>query len=763
MDSTITTSATTAASIAGTTKTIIDPAPSQNFSDIIKSSWLLKRLLDSFADAIVEQSNESGLPGNRSKSMIAYCISPFAVFCMLTATILNRIVIFASSRNNKKLPVISKVILRLIAIYLLLDGSYGLISSLKLYSRSSIFQTIIPRYFDFDKDSFYKLTFLNMSYSDKYYELISTSATGVKKTFYGPTPTILRPFYLSLCLSQIIETFIAVTNGNDPYIENGLTLFEYSLAFQEVQTAMRPSIELLFIGIIALINQLNIHILGLFDAQKYRLIPSFILGIFTLTFYVKIFVTGRLFYIPFTVMMGYLPQLITLAIILSSILIYALAALFKFSISDLTFSTLTDHRESLNVKLSDDFYTALIRIGSFVINAAAKQSYVKEFSNIALPITTYIDEVEQAILTRKKSSAYGNEISNNPEMIEYQKSKSKRRERSWILKHRLVEVTKLIKKFGVLLGSIIFRRRRSIQSDEFSNRIQSIHPSRDYDSHMTPQLTMEDLVDISMVDDEDLETSYGELILNSKISEIDDSEDYNPELEPSSSDNEYEYNSDYDSDMESITAGAGTTSSNIYSDSASLRKQQYEPSTSKPSRLSHKESALTELITPSDFQALVMPKTAEEVRYGRILNFHMQSNRDQTGDITEQEEKEIGEGESHALEVNDGPNSSVMVTRSKFNNYYNSDLRLSDFIRSKRLKNKVHFKRSSDNSDDENEEFAHLGNCVICHVNSRYVILWPCKCLAICESCRVSLFVRSFNECVCCRSKVEGYSKVYIP
>ncbi|KAI0326008.1 hypothetical protein GY45DRAFT_1259836 [Cubamyces sp. BRFM 1775] len=57
-------------------------------------------------------------------------------------------------------------------------------------------------------------------------------------------------------------------------------------------------------------------------------------------------------------------------------------------------------------------------------------------------------------------------------------------------------------------------------------------------------------------------------------------------------------------------------------------------------------------------------------------------------------------------------------------------------------------------------------NCVICTVEPRDIICWPCRCLALCDDCRENLASRSSaskHTCPCCRRSVEGYSKIYIP
>lgn len=63
-----------------------------------------------------------------------------------------------------------------------------------------------------------------------------------------------------------------------------------------------------------------------------------------------------------------------------------------------------------------------------------------------------------------------------------------------------------------------------------------------------------------------------------------------------------------------------------------------------------------------------------------------------------------------------------------------------------------------DGEDFDDDDFTT--DCVICTVNKRAIILWPCKCLAICEDCRVSLAVKKFDHCPCCRTKIKGYSKI---
>ena len=53
--------------------------------------------------------------------------------------------------------------------------------------------------------------------------------------------------------------------------------------------------------------------------------------------------------------------------------------------------------------------------------------------------------------------------------------------------------------------------------------------------------------------------------------------------------------------------------------------------------------------------------------------------------------------------------------------------------------------------------------CVVCQTTSRTIIAWPCRCLCVCEDCRVSLAMNNFANCVTCRRSVSGFVRLYVP
>ena len=53
--------------------------------------------------------------------------------------------------------------------------------------------------------------------------------------------------------------------------------------------------------------------------------------------------------------------------------------------------------------------------------------------------------------------------------------------------------------------------------------------------------------------------------------------------------------------------------------------------------------------------------------------------------------------------------------------------------------------------------------CVVCQSSPRTILSWPCRWLSLCEECRVSLAMNNFGTCVCCRTDVVGFSRLYVP
>lgn len=53
--------------------------------------------------------------------------------------------------------------------------------------------------------------------------------------------------------------------------------------------------------------------------------------------------------------------------------------------------------------------------------------------------------------------------------------------------------------------------------------------------------------------------------------------------------------------------------------------------------------------------------------------------------------------------------------------------------------------------------------CVVCQTSPRCIIVWPCRCLSLCNDCRVTLAMNNFEKCVCCRRDVGSFSRIFVP
>lgn len=633
--------------------------------DLLRGNVVV-RLLNSFTEAIsqqAEQVNNSGGParsgdsgdngGTPANSFLAYWLSPFSLLCMITALAMNRIIIFASARRHRRLPTISNTCLRLFALFLLLRASWGLLVACKAYLKNPVVGWLLQSsLFDFEPTVFARASFFSLGFGDDYFK--EQDGLGL-----GPTTAVLRPFHLALCLSQVLETFIAVASGSRPAVETGITLFEYSLAFQEATPYRFPVPQLLWVALIALANQLDIHLLGLFNLQSYRLIPSTAIGLATLGYYVRCMLAGDLVRMPFIIVVGYFPHVCILAVIVLSYLIYLATALARGSFEDLTMTSLLSSLALTNVSLADDFYTALILYGEFIVNVSIHQSYVEEVAAVALPRDTFL------------ASGYANPVGDHPGL-----HTAAHRKPNGSIRTKVNMLAMVVHKALVLLRvRVMGLRGQTLTVPAGPNLVSS------------PQYI--------------LNTEFGD----------DESPDWVEDNEIGESEQE---DDDYDESIEDMADSTEQIPSEDTREGVSSTVNSTQP---PPPRdpLTHVEvdgaAAFHELLLPSDFpQALANP----------VLHYHL----------------------AHM----DTPPSAL--TRSHFSRYYNDERQLRDIIAERRVPSAVE---------------PPLGVCVICHVNSRQVILWPCKCLAVCESCRVALSLREFRSCVCCRKKVEAFSKVYVP
>lgn len=338
-----------------------------NSSSSSTSELLLKRLFVSFTDAVLQQTRETDTPDRRLGAIVLYLVSPFSILCICMALILNRTVTFATTRRPVSLSLLYRLMLRSLAIYLLLNRINSILQAISCAPGESLFKLLVPSIFK-PKD--------------------------IKSC---PNPSILWDLYWSICVGHFIETFSNVVQGRHLYSEAGMTLFEYSMAFQEVQSSQFMTMEVLIFSLISSISLITSHIFGAFNLQDYRLIPSTFFGLLFLFYFAYSVVVGHLLYFPVVCIIGYIPQLILCTVISICAVIYGLACFFTGGSSNLRISF-----RNVPIAMSEDFYTCLVKISVVALTTASKATYLNESAVLPHPLLTWVEAEQKKQLEQKE-------------------------------------------------------------------------------------------------------------------------------------------------------------------------------------------------------------------------------------------------------------------------------------------------------------------------------------------------------------------------
>lgn len=96
-----------------------------------------------------------------------------------------------------------------------------------------------------------------------------------------------------------------------------------------------------------------------------------------------------------------------------------------------------------------------------------------------------------------------------------------------------------------------------------------------------------------------------------------------------------------------------------------------------------------------------------------------------------------------------------------------------------RLIDIIRERRTAPASTENDSERERMRLCVICYIEDRTIICWPCRCLALCDGCRIAIVTRPpprhfesafessqarpTHTCPTCRTPVTGFSRIYSP
>lgn len=708
--------------------------------------------------------------------------------------------------------------LRALTIIILLNNLWNCLIVLKLTGVNS---EVTPWYVKFLPDNLHNYDSENVwfakyipkqlfGYNPDDYPANSYMATPKDSPTIGPSTVIYWSVFLGACLLVFVETFSSTILGEKRYVSAGFTLFELSAGFHEQSSAApflpsltihKPTEGLVIICIYLILCHLNNHVGSIINNNKYRLIPLTILGIGLLGYFANSIRQHSTFDISVPCVMALFPQLVTCIGVLVAGVIFLLAIIANgFDIGALNYGRLffneddnISPQERFNVGLDDDFLTALVSFGQLAVTLAGKSCYITELSLVNVEPETYIErsiwtflksqvrsfrKLPQdrrpnrdnllAYLKDHKISGYNNIITNpskrllsdgsyniDDDDLEYYNefrvsNMSIHRKRFVFVTRIYINLIQLIK--GLVIDKFIrsyipylvkvyilriqlsgtFRKNMIETDDEFEARKQSVPTFlRRYVRKLQP---VESVIPSPVLEDEDsakvqlgqftdqqLRNEYVSILQGEDIAEIDESEDF---LENAES--ELEIESDF-SDIESIDLTQSVVNSarrpNPSSDNIQL--------------------AINELFTPQGLQEFIQSPLESSV---------LQKHLTYDGILTRSKYNKMVKS---AEDVKDEAGKLLELIIEKRGE------ELKDILDGKELP-KEH-KKIEDDGDSIDDFADSKFDCVICQTNTREIITWPCRCFAICESCRLSLVSKGMEGCVCCRRDVEGVSKVFVP
>lgn len=708
----------------------------------------------------------------------------------------------------------------------------------------------------------------------------------------------LWPLFLSLCLSQFVETMACALQGRQPMPETGMTLFEHSLAFSETEamltkpfdlgsstaTVTRPDgtalkltrgmllqvlnvpPEVLVTAVVSSLSHLSSNILAVLGLRtRFRLVNTGVWGVAYMVVFVWTFLrmTGTIesipndlgiLRIPTVCLVGFIPHLLILVGLLACAIIYGLALVvtafslpagtgerltikerFKAAFSNLQANVHFSGSTPISVSWSDDFYTALLKIGFTVLTAASEAVFLNEGTPIRVSEMTWLESMRIQELAERRAMvqrtidgipaelredfvAEGVKAKDVPESANglrsgYARERKTRGQKSlpearaagrdngvgllqrrgrWVMTyefakgiHRLVLAIQA--RFVISVMSKIGINRRPQWLLEYAGVSQSAAGSKGSRAgpsaggsrsrelefwYLTPDgrltLPSDSNVDVEAETRRRLEHNgkklFGEELteesLNSHLyswwrnggwwGDVDSSGDYS--LPSDLSDN------DDTTSVISMSTAAGEEEWSDVEDGDGRRT----PTQEHPHRDREVTPALDDTaIDPSQLARLLDPQSDEDKVEARLLASHLRSDRIMT---RSQYRKAVERHRGRLLTSRHRPGTlhSTMTPEEE-------ERALEGYILERRSATHQHPGGSNDNPGTGTWASGADGmgsggpQCVVCQASPRTILVWPCGCLSLCDDCRVGLATRNFDSCVCCRSDVAAYSRLFVP
>lgn len=215
-----------------------------------------------------------------------------------------------------------------------------------------------------------------------------------------------------------------------------------------------------------------------------------------------------------------------------------------------------------------------------------------------------------------------------------------------------------------------------------------------------------------------------------------------------------------DDDVTSVISMSTNAGTNGDDDSDSGRRT---PTQEDPygGRFSRESSVTTDGgVDLSSLSRLLNPQNSSDREEAMLLSYSLQSDRPMT---RSQYRRNQDRTRAELLSGLRNSSSAKEGTFPSLSNPEDEERDLEHFILSQRSKAKARAKRAG--TWEAGAEGMGEGGpqCVVCQCSPRTILVWPCGCLSMCDDCRVGLAARNYTKCICCRTDIAAYSRLYVP
>ena len=609
--------------------------------------------------------------------------------------------------------------------------------------------------------------------------------------------------------------------------------------------------EVLLMAFISCLNNLSSQILGVFGVQsRYRLINTGIWGICfmgsfawgAIAFFAKRGTEGSSFRFPTVFVIGFIPHTIVLVGIFFCGCIYGLALGISVVSPPVGMSRAATWRERFrqahenmqaNVQLSgisfnmtEDFYTALLRIGFAALTAASEAVYLNEGHDMDIGQRTWLEEEQvNGVLQSRRSSTNrfsnlfgfdgGNEIvttptDNSPTTLDSSQLKSgyaherstksikgkpiTRRSRNNDVSEGgqlLIAMVFLYKIFWLCAGwlvLVLIRALHKLGVERIPNWLHKLHAAprdkskpenldntsgiQDLEFWLLSDngelsLPSDDNVDVELEtkkrlsmasttwgkkEDQQLDTTlYSWFINNGWWGLRDGSGSYDA---PNSQDEDT-------TSVISMSTDESNTGTECDAGWESEASGQRTPTQRQPYPAFSRESTPADDLSfdPAHLAQLLNPRTPNQRAEAKMLSAHLSS----PGPLTRsQYMRDTNAAKIKSLTTTNvrPPGFRAADASGKLNPEEEAEVLeyLLATVRQERQDRAAGIKRGR-----VHDEIANGPKCVVCQEEPRTIVCWPCRCLSLCDGCRISLAMNNFGTCVCCRQEVVSFSRLYVP